>query len=102
MRTISLFSGLGGLSLGAEASGAELIFANDRLPEAEETFAARFPETRFVLGDIRRISEFPDADLVLAGYPCQSFSFGGARNPQNDPRTNLYIELARCLDAVNP
>lgn len=102
VRALALFCGAGGLEFGAEAAGVTVIFANDKLVEAEETFATWFPGARFERGPIERIVKFPSADLVLAGYPCQSFSMGGARRPATDPRTNLYLELGRCLDQVQP
>jgi DNA (cytosine-5)-methyltransferase 1 len=39
---------------------------------------------------------------VLGGYPCQSFSLGGNRDPERDRRTYLYLEFARCLNIVQP
>ena len=102
MRTLSLFCGAGGIDFGAQAAGAQAAFANDKLAESEEIFATWFPEAEFVRGPIEQLTRFPQADLVLAGYPCQSFSMGGARRPEADPRTNLYLEFARCLDRVQP
>lgn len=102
MDALSLFSGAGGIDFGARSAGARIIFANDKLAESEEIFGHWFPDARFDSGPIERVKRFPRADLVLAGYPCQSFSLGGARKPEGDPRTNLYLEFARCLDQVSP
>ena len=100
--TISLFSGCGGMDLGAERAGARVTFANDSMPEAAETHAETFPGTRFVEAPIEDVLDFPPADLVIGGYPCQSFSMGGVRDPGNDHRTQLYQHFARCLDRVSP
>lgn len=102
MKTISLFSGAGGLDLGAVAAGAEIVFANDVLAEAAEAHGQLIPNANFFLGDIRGISQFPDADLVMGGYPCQPFSLGGARRPDADERSVLFREFARCVESVKP
>ncbi len=102
MKTISLFSGCGGMDIGAERSGAEVIWANDTMPEAGQTYASQFPTVEFVGGSITEVRSFPSADLVVGGYPCQSFSLGGNRRPEDDKRTELYQEFARVVDQVNP
>lgn len=102
VKTISLFSGCGGMDIGAERAGARVIFANDIMPAAAETYASQFPDVDFVLGDVGGVKRFPSADLVIGGYPCQSFSLGGNRKPERDKRTQLYREFARCVDSVAP
>ena len=102
MRTISLFSGCGGMDLGAERAGAEIVFANDSMKEAAMTFRRHWPEVEFAETKIEDLRKFPDAELVIGGYPCQSFSLGGNRNPAKDSRTQLYVHFARCLDQVQP
>lgn len=100
--TISLFSGCGGMDFGAERAGAEIIFANDIDHDSCESLRKYFPDTNVYEGDIANVEKFPDADLVIGGYPCQSFSLGGIRNPEADPRTKLYLQFVRCLKTVNP
>ena len=102
MKTISLFSGCGGMDIGAEQAGADTILANDIMPEACETYSSIFHGVNIINGDVSRITEWPSADLVIGGYPCQSFSMGGNRNPGADDRTNLFTEFARCVDHVQP
>ena len=99
---ISLFSGCGGMDLGAERCGATIVLANDCARVAAETHASQFPETRFELGPVEDLAQFPRAELVIGGYPCQSFSMGGLRDPERDHRTQLYRHFARCLDQVSP
>ena len=102
MRTISLFSGCGGMDLGARQAGAEVVFANDNDPKAAATHARHFSATEFVARPVQEVESFPYADCLIGGYPCQSFSMGGLRNPADDPRTQLYRHFARCLDEVAP
>ncbi|MEQ9426327.1 MAG: DNA cytosine methyltransferase [Cyclobacteriaceae bacterium] len=102
MRTISLFSGCGGMDFGAEQAGAEIVFANDINHDACETLRKYLPEAEIFEGDIADITSFPNADLVIGGYPCQSFSLGGKRNPEADARTKLYLHFVRCIRLVKP
>lgn len=102
LKTISLFSGCGGMDLGAHAAGADIIFANEIDKNAASTLRKYFPRTEIVERDIAEVKNFPAADLVIGGYPCQSFSMGGNRNPAADNRTYLYLHFARCLSIVQP
>jgi DNA (cytosine-5)-methyltransferase 1 len=102
MKTISLFAGCGGMDLGAEQAGAEIVYANEVDETACATLRKVFRTTKVDARDIKEISSFPRADLLLGGYPCQSFSLGGNRRPEDDHRTYLYLEFARCLERVEP
>jgi DNA (cytosine-5)-methyltransferase 1 len=102
MRTISLFSGCGGMDFAAEAAGADVIFSNDIDHDSCETLRKYFPQTTVFEGDIADLESFPEADMVIGGYPCQSFSLGGRRNPEADPRTKLYLHFVRCIEQVRP
>ncbi|WP_281516955.1 DNA cytosine methyltransferase, partial [Vibrio parahaemolyticus] len=95
MKTISLFSGCGGMDLGAERAGAKIIFSSDIDHDACESLRKYFPETKVHEGDIANVEDFPDADMLIGGYPCQSFSLGGNRDPEKDPRTKLYLHYVR-------
>lgn len=102
MKTVSLFSGCGGMDFGLKAAGFDVFFATDVMTAAADTYKKYFPETEFVHNDIRKIETFPHAELVVGGYPCQSFSMGGNRNPEKDPRTYLFKEFARAVEVSNP
>lgn len=102
MDTISLFSGCGGMDFGARNAGAKILMTNDIDPDCCATLRNYFHDTEVVEGSIAKIDEFPAAELVIGGYPCQSFSMGGNRNPETDNRTSLYEEFSRCLQLVQP
>lgn len=102
MKAISLFSGCGGMDFGAEAAGAKIIFSNDFDHDSCETLRKYFPDQETFEGDVAGIKSFPSADIVIGGYPCQSFSLGGNRNPEADPRTKLYLHFIRCVKQVKP
>lgn len=101
MKAISLFSGCGGFEVAASNAGFDLVFSNDILPDATKTLALNYEHT-VACGDIKEIPSFPSADIVIGGYPCQSFSMGGNRDPEKDQRTYLYREFARCVNEVSP
>ena len=102
LKAISLFSGCGGVDFALHDLGIDVVFANDVIPETKDTFAKYFPHTDFHLKDVRKLEKFPTVDIVTGGYPCQSFSMGGNRNPEKDPRTFLFKEFARVVDQSSP
>ena len=55
-------------------------------------------------GDIRKIRarSLPDFDLLIGGFPCQSFSVAGKRRGFKDTRGTLFFEIARILSAKKP
>lgn len=90
------------MDFAARNLGIDVLLANDIIPETKQTFERYFPEVDFVLEDVRHLNKFPKVDLVTGGYPCQSFSMGGNRAPESDPRTYLFKEFARIVDKVSP
>ncbi|MEQ2525145.1 DNA (cytosine-5-)-methyltransferase [Bacillaceae bacterium CLA-AA-H227] len=115
MKVVSLFSGCGGSDLGIvgnfEYMGNkyaklpfEIVFANDIDRKALNTYEHNFGLGHVVCEDIRNIpsSEVPEHDLLVGGFPCQSFS---TVNPTKDPydeRANLYKEMVRILKDKQP
>ena len=65
------------MDFGVEAAGGHVIFSNDILPDACKTLEKYFPGADIRNADISGIQAFPDADIVVGGYPCQSFSREG-------------------------
>lgn len=102
IRVLSLFSGCGGMDFGVEAAGGHIVFSNDILGDACKTLEKYFPGADIRNADISGIQAFPDADVVVGGYPCQSFSMAGNRDPEKDERTNLYKQFLRVVSIVRP
>lgn len=102
LRAISTFCGCGGMDHALHQLGMKTVFATDIMADAIDSFKLSFPKVPVETAAIQDIRDFPSADLVVGGYPCQSFSMGGNRNPDGDSRTVLYKEFARCLREVQP
>lgn len=100
----SLFSGIGGIDLGFEQAGFEIAWANDFDAAACKTYRNNFPNTILIEDDVRNINScaLSDIDVLVAGFPCQSFSVMGYRRGFNDPRGNLFFEIARFIDVKRP
>lgn len=71
---IDLFAGCGGMTRGFEETGRfRSIFAVELDPDAAETYRRNFGDHVFA-GPIELVEEFPSADIVIGGPPCQGFS----------------------------
>jgi len=108
MKAISLFSGMGGDSLGIQNAGVELVAYSEWEKEMKETHELNFPNTKLIgCGDITKTkdSEFLEykgiVDLIFAGFPCQGFSHAGKKLP-DDPRNTLFREFLRSTDLIRP
>jgi DNA (cytosine-5)-methyltransferase 1 len=108
MKAISLFSGMGGDSLGIIKSGFDLVAYSEWEKEMKETHELNFPDTKLIgSGDITKTTdeeflEYKDvADLIFAGFPCQGFSHAGKKLP-DDPRNTLFREFLRSTRLINP
>lgn len=77
----SLFAGIGGIDLGFEQAGANVIWANEIDKKACITYKENFNHT-LVEDDIRNLdgNYMPDTDIITAGWPCVAFSVAGNRH----------------------
>jgi DNA (cytosine-5)-methyltransferase 1 len=103
MNIVSLFAGAGGMDLGFEKAGFNVVWANEYDSSIWETYEANHnaPLDR---RDVRQIcsSEIPDCDGIIGGPPCQSWSEAGALRGINDPRGQLFYEYIRILRDKQP
>ncbi|RDI05347.1 DNA cytosine methyltransferase [Flavobacterium sp. AG291] len=105
----SLFSGGGGFHIGMKKAGFKVLVANDIEPKAEETHKKNWPETPFLLKDIRLVTSEEllnlaggiKPDIIFGGPPCQGFSTLGAKL-SSDPRNILFDHFVRIVDELNP
>jgi DNA (cytosine-5)-methyltransferase 1 len=101
-RVAGLFSGCGGLDLGFEKAGCNLVYANDIEPNVKDTYEHNLGPIE--IKDIREVDKkaLPDFDILLAGIPCQPFSSAGNRQSTDDHRGNLFGEVMQVLKIKAP
>jgi len=117
LRVASLFCGCGGMDLGIQGDFSylgkhfeslpfEVVYAADNDLYATNIYNSNFSH-KCELKDVRDIvpSEVPDHDILLGGFPCQSFSII-AQNPQRlgykDERGKLFFEMVNVLKEKQP
>ena len=105
MKAISLFSGAGGMDVGAKKAGFKVIAASEIDSHACNTYRLNHPETIMIEGDIEenldKISEYNEIDLVFGGPPCQGFSVAGKMD-SSDPRSKLVFSFCDVVERVSP
>lgn len=117
LKVVSLFSGCGGMDLGFvgdfeylgkkySRNPFEIIFANDIFRQAREVYEVNFnhkPEEKSI-SDLNFEQDLPkeNVDVVLGGFPCQSFSYAGKRKGLEDPRGQLYAEMIKVVRHYKP
>lgn len=101
-----LFSGMGGFASGFTKAGYKVCWASDNDRFACEVFRHRLHGVPVIEKDVRDLSvqadELTEVDVVIAGFPCQSFSQAGNRQGFNDPRGKLFFEIPRLLGEFAP
>lgn len=108
---IDLFSGVGGLSLGAARAGFRVAASAELDPIASKSHAENFPRTKHIEKDVAQLS---GADLLeaaglnrgelaglIGGPPCQGFSLIGRRQ-KADPRNDLFGHFFRLVSETRP
>jgi len=98
----SLFSGIGGMDLGLERAGMEVIWQVEMDQWCQLVLAKHWPEVKRY-GDIKTVSvtELEPVDLLCGGFPCQPSSHAGKRQGQQDDRW-LWGEFFRFIRILEP
>lgn len=113
---IDLFAGCGGLSLGLEQAGFEVVFMNEIVETYASTYLANhnLKEGQYFIGDINELNkclgEYSDIlknldkpiTLVCGGPPCQGFSMANRQRIIDDPRNQLYKAYLQFLSEIRP
>ena len=104
MKVVSFFAGCGGLDLGFEQAGFDVVWANEFEPHCRATYVRNHPKTEFVLGDVCKIdpNAIPDCDGFVGGPPCQSWSVGGKQKGLDDERGQLFLKYIELINAKKP
>jgi len=98
----SLFSGIGGLDLGLERAGMEVIWQSEIDPYACKVLSKHWPAV-VNHGDIKNISwgDIVRPDVICGGYPCQPFSLVGNRKGDADER-HLWPWVRQAISELRP
>lgn len=104
MKIVSLFAGAGGLDLGFERAGFDVVWANEYDKEIWETYEKNHQGTILDKRSITEIPtiEIPECDGIIGGPPCQSWSEAGALRGINDKRGQLFFDFIRILHDKQP
>jgi len=96
-------AGIGGGRLGLENLGLSCVGFSEIDKYAERTYREFFGQEEKNHGDLMKINpaDLPDFDLMIAGFPCQSFSVIGQRKGMNDHRGQIIYGLIKIMNARN-
>ena len=109
-KSIDLFCGAGGMTVGFKAAGINSLLSNDIEESACVTLKINNPEIPVLCGDIttnevkdaiEKAAQKGGADIICGGPPCQGFSMAGFR-ADDDPRNQLFREFVDIVKRVNP
>jgi DNA (cytosine-5)-methyltransferase 1 len=107
IRGVDLFSGAGGLSLGARWAGIDVCIAIEKDYYAAETYKQNHPETTMQNIDIKRIKSIDikkdSTTLLFGGAPCQGFSTSNQKTrTKENPSNWLFKEFIRLAKQWQP
>lgn len=103
MKVGSLFSGCGGLDLGLELAGHDIIWQAESDRAASIILTKHWPDTPN-FGDVRSIdwAQVERPDIIAAGFPCPDFSAAGRKAGIGGEQGQLWFEVERCIRILNP
>ena len=96
-----LFSGVGGIELGFEKSGFNVLWANEIDKNSCLTYRNNFSH-QLIEGDIKNLKgkDLKSVDILCGGFPCQPFSIAGYRKGFDDDRGNVFFEIIRLVNEL--
>ena len=117
IKVASLFCGCGGMDLGVlggfsylgkeyKKNPFEIVYSVDNDNYCTQIYNANF-EHKCIVKDVRDIdiNEIPDFDMLIGGFPCQSFSISAQNPPRlgyKDERGMLFFEMVKILKERQP
>lgn len=106
---IDLFAGAGGLSLGAELAGIDVLVAIEQEKNAVATYRKNHQNTTIINDDIHNVDArtlLPNLDdtlIVFGGPPCQGYSYSNKKTRTTDnPNNSLFLEFLRVVEECKP
>ena len=103
MKFVDFCAGIGAGRLGLENVGLSCVGFSEIDEYSERTYREFFGQEEKNHGDLMKINanDLPDFDLMIAGFPCQSFSVIGQRKGMNDHRGQIIYGLIKIMNAKN-
>lgn len=117
IKVVSYFCGCGGMDLGLSGGFSylgrnyeelpfDIVYALDNDPYCTQIYNANFKH-KCVVKDVKdiKIEELPEFDMLIGGFPCQSFSISAQNPPRlgyKDERGMLFFEMVKALNARHP
>lgn len=106
MRIVDLFCGCGGLSLGFQKAGNDIVAGYDNWDAATDVYRLNFhhPVFKADLMDVEKVTPSVRSfspDMIIGGPPCQDYSAAGKRDEEGG-RAILTVKYAEIVSAVNP
>lgn len=108
-KVIDLFAGVGGLSLGFETCGFDVVMANEYDEAIANAYKLNHKNTNVVVGDITKLDLkkifgrfVGKIDVIIGGPPCQGFSQKGQRKTIHDERNFLFKYYVEVVKLVRP
>lgn len=106
IKFIDLFAGTGGIRLGFENAcqkhnlKTQCVFSSEIDKNACQSYELNFGHNSYA--DITKVDTLPSFDFMLAGFPCQSFSYAGKQRGFGDTRGTLFFDVERLLKKYKP
>ena len=105
MKVASFFSGIGGIDLGLERAGMEVVFQCEILSFGQKVLKKHWPGTKLA-SDITKVNaeDIPDVDVFAGGFPCQDLSLAnqGKRKGLEGARSGLFYKYAELIREKRP
>lgn len=104
MTVASLFAGIGGIELGFAQAGFQILWAIEKDHKCCLTYRHNHKEIPLIEADICNVDphSLSTVDVIAAGFPCQPFSIAGRQRGFCDNRGNLFYEVIRFVQAIQP
>jgi DNA (cytosine-5)-methyltransferase 1 len=100
---IDLFSGIGGFRIALEKVGGQCVGFSEIDNKAIEIYKRNFDTlNEYELGDLTKVKDFPYADILVGGVPCQSWSIAGKMRGFEDSRGKLWLDTINATKDIKP
>ncbi|KAA9325168.1 DNA cytosine methyltransferase [Adhaeribacter soli] len=106
-KAVDIFSGAGGMSIGATMAGIEIALAVEYDKSAADSYEANHPEVKVIQKDITEVNPKEHIDfkpfVLFGGPPCQGFSMANTQTRNDKNKNNqLYKEFRRFAEELQP